>query len=225
MAHNVICPICNGRFDRDKIEYVQISARRYAHATCALRKAEQDSTPAPEVINPLDNVICAICKKPLNRQDADCVPLGNGKYAHKECQQIEDSRELTEQEKLDKYIMKLFKTDYVHQRVKRQISNFMSEYNYSYSGIRKSLVYWYEVKKQPVDKANGGIGIVPYIYKDAYNYYYMLWEAQQKNLSKDIESYKPEEIVIRAPAPQRNIKKRKLFTFLDEEEEEEGNDE
>lgn len=218
MAHNVICTICQGRFDRDKVEYVQTGARRYAHATCALRKAQEESTPVPEVVNPLDSVICLYCKKPLNRKDEDCVALGNGKYAHQHCVEIEDTRELTEQEKLDRYIMKLFKTDYVHQRVRRQINDFIKEYNYSYSGIRKSLVYFYEVKGNPIDKANGGIGIVPYIYQDAYRYYYSLWEAKQKNQSKDIESYKPQEVVITIPAPQRNVKKRKLFTFLDEEE-------
>ena len=218
MAHNVICPICQGRFDRDKVEYVQVGARRYAHAACALRKAEEESTPIPEIVNPLDNVICKYCNKPMNRKDEDCVALGNGKYAHKKCVAIEDSRELTEQEKLERYIMKLFGTDYVHQRVKRQINDFIQQYNYTYSGIRKSLVYWYEVKGNSIDKANGGIGIVPYIYQDAYRYYYALWEAKQKNKDKDIESYKPEEIVIHIPAPQRNVKKRKLFTFLDEEE-------
>lgn len=218
MAHNVICPICQGRFDRDKVEYVHVGARRYAHAACALRKAEEESTPVPEIVNPLDNVICQYCKKPMNRKDDDCAPLGNGKYAHKKCIEIEDSRELTEQEKLERYIMKLFNIDYVNQRIKRQINDYIKQYNYSYSGIRKSLVYWYEVKGNSIDKANGGIGIVPYIYQDAYRYYYALWEAKQKNSNKDIESYKSKEIVIHIPAPQRNIKKRKLFTFLDEEE-------
>ena len=66
MAHNVTCTICQGRFDRDKVEYVQTGARRYAHAACALRKAQAESTPIPEVINPLDSVICHYCKKPLN---------------------------------------------------------------------------------------------------------------------------------------------------------------
>lgn len=218
MAHNVICTICQGRFDRDKVEYVQTGARRYAHAACALRKAQAESTPIPEVVNPLDSVICHYCKKPLNRKDEDCVALGNGKYAHQACVEIEDTRELTEAEKLDRYIMKLFNIDYVHQRIRRQINDYIKQYNYSYSGIRKSLTYFYEVKGNPIDKANGGIGIVPYIYQDAYRYYYSLWEAKQKNQSKDIESYKPQEIIITVPAPQRNVKKRKLFTFLDEEE-------
>ena len=222
MAHNVICPICQQKFDRDKQEYVLISARRYAHAACALRKAQQDSTPVPEVVNPLDNVTCEYCKKPMSRKDDDCVALGNGKYAHKGCVEIESTRELTDQEKLDRYIMQLFKIDYVHQRIQRQINEYMRQYNYTYSGIRKSLYYWYEVKGNSIDRANGGIGIVPYIYNDAYRYFYSLWEAKQKNKDVDVTAYKPDEIVIQIPAPQRNIKKRKLFTFLDEEENENG---
>jgi hypothetical protein len=50
----------------------------------------------------------------------------------------------------------------------------MSKYNYTYSGIHRSLEYFYEVKGNSLDKANGGIGIVPFVYQDAYNYYYSL---------------------------------------------------
>ena len=30
------------------------------------------------------------------------------------------------------------------------------------------------------EKAQGGIGIVPFVYQNAFNYYYAIWEAQQK---------------------------------------------
>ena len=58
---------------------------------------------------------------------------------------------------------------------------------------------------------------MPYIYQKAYQYYFALWEAQQKNKDTVVEEYIPtvKEIII--PPPQRKIKKRKLFTFLDEE--------
>ena len=113
--------------------------------------------------------------------------------------------------------MKLFKEDYVNPRVRKQINTFIEEYQYTYSGIRKSLVYFFEVKGNPIERANGGIGIVPYVYKDAYNYYYSIWEANQKNEHKLVEEYVPQEKVITIPVPQRKIKKRKLFSFLDEE--------
>lgn len=114
--------------------------------------------------------------------------------------------------------MKLFNITYIDPKVRKQIKTFIDEYHYTYSGIHKALVYHYEIKGGAVEKANGGIGIVPWVYQNAYRYYYALWEAQQKNIDKKVEEYIPtiKEIVI--PTPERPVKKRKLFSFLDEEE-------
>ena len=218
MAHNVICTICGKRFDRDKFQYVETSKRRYAHADCALREAAKDpSKQVPEVINPLDNVVCIYCKKPMHRVKDNAVMIATGKYAHPKCVEIESKRELTDKEKLERYIMKLFKVDFVPPRMQQQINKFALDYNFSYSGMQKALTYFYEVKGNSIEKANGGIGIIPYIYKDAYNYYYSLWLAHQKNEAKQIDLYVPQvkEVII-AP-PKRKPKKRPLFTFLDEE--------
>ena len=115
--------------------------------------------------------------------------------------------------------MKLFNEDYVNARIRKQINEFMSKYNYTYSGIQRSLEYFYEVKGNNINKANGGIGIVPFVYQDAYNYYYSLWLAKQRNVNKDLrEYYTPKVVEVKIPVPERKIKKRKLFTFLDEEE-------
>lgn len=115
--------------------------------------------------------------------------------------------------------MKLFNMDYVDARIRKQIKQYVDEYNFSYSGIRKTLIYFFEIKGNSLEKANGGIGIVPYVYQNAHNYYLALWQAQQKNENKIVEEYIPniKEVVI--PRPQRQVKKRKLFSFLDEENE------
>ena len=100
----------------------------------------------------------------------------------------------------------------------KQINQYINEYHYSYSGILKSLTYFYEIKGNSLDKANGGIGIVPYVYKNAYNYYFAIWEAQQKNEGKVIEEYKPKVKEVVIPIPKRKVRKRRLFAFLDEED-------
>lgn len=51
----------------------------------------------------------------------------------------------------------------------------MQDYNYTYSGILRTLKYVFEVKNGDLSKANGGIGIVPWKYQEAYNYYYNQW--------------------------------------------------
>lgn len=169
MAHNVKCPICGKTFDRDKVPFVQVSPRRYAHKECSMSEDERKA------------------------------------------------QEIKDKEELDNYIMSLFKMTYVDARIQKQIKKYIEENNYTYSGIKKALVYFFEIKGNSIDKANGGIGIVPYVYQQAYNYYYSLWLAQQKNEDKKVEEYVPivKEIVI--PVPERRVRKRQLFSFLDEE--------
>ena len=167
--HKVKCIYCGVTFDRDKLPFIQVSQRRYAHQECSLTEEQKKS-----------------------KEEQDKIDLDN-------------------------YIMQLFKIDYVDARIRKQIKQYREEYNYTYSGIRKALVYFYEVKGNPIEKANGGIGIVPYVYQNAYNYYLALWQAQQKNQDKVLTNYVPKVKEVVIPRPQRKVKKRELFTFLDEE--------
>ena len=225
MAHFVTCTICNTKFDRDKEAYAKSGARRYSHASCALRECEKNpELPKPEIVDPNDFVTCIYCKKTFNKSQEEFKLFSNGRYAHKNCFDLEQSRELTDQEKLEKYIMKLFGTDYVYARIQRQIKDYVTNHGFTYSGIHKALIYYYEVKGNKFDegKAQGGIGIVPFVYQHAYNYYYAIWEAQQKQQhihdASSLEEYLPKVIEVHIPPPERQEKKRKLFTFLDEEE-------
>ena len=149
------------------------------------------------------------------------MQVSQRRYAHKECSMGEnDKLQKEERDKLalEEYIMKMFKTTYIDPRVRKQIKQFIEEYNYTYSGIRKALIYHYEIKGGDKSKANGGIGIVPYVYQHAYEYHYNLWLAQQKNKDVEVELYTPKVKEITIPRPERKVKKRPLFTFLDEEE-------
>lgn len=165
-------------------------------------------------------VTCIYCKHKFDRDKQPCVQVSSRRYAHTECSISEEQKKAKEEldkESLNNYIIKLFKIEYVDARIQKQIKQYVEEYNFTYSGIQKALTYFFEIKGNSIEKANGGIGIVPYVYKNAYDYYFSLWQAQQKNENKDIVAYIPtvKEIVI--PRPQRKVKKRELFTFLDEE--------
>lgn len=166
-------------------------------------------------------VKCYYCGKIFDRDKEPWVKVSERRYAHKNCAISKEeimSQEQKDKEALYSYIMELFGTEYVEPRIQKQISSYIEQYNYSYSGIQKSLKYFYEIKGNPIEKANGGIGIVPYVYKRAFDYYYSLWQAQQKNVTKVVTDYVPviKEIII--ANPQRKVKKRKLFSFLDEED-------
>jgi hypothetical protein len=99
--------------------------------------------------------------------------------------------------------------------MRKQIKEYIEKYNYSYSGIHRTLQYFYEVKHNDIEKANQSLGIVPYVYAEAYRYYYAIWQAQMKNTNKHIE--KLNNIEVRIPAPRRRPARKRKFKFLDEE--------
>lgn len=128
------------------------------------------------------------------------------------------AKEEKDKEALEKYIMNLFKEDYINPRIRKQINTYIKEYNYTYSGMLKALIYFFDVKKNDIEKAHNSIGIIPYIYKEAYNYYYSIWLANQRNEKIKLEDYKIAIREVHIPTPRAKVKKRQLFNFLDEEQ-------
>ena len=146
--------------------------------------------------------------------------ISERRFAHLKCAiaaENEKSQAEKDKEDLEKYIMELLNEEFISQRVKKQMNGYIEEYNFTYSGMKKALVYFYEVQGNDKKKANGGIGIVPYVYRDAYNYYYSLWLANQKNENKIIIDYKPKVREVKIVPPQLNPRKRRLFRFFEED--------
>ena len=153
---------------------------------------------------------CAICGKEFDRNAIQAVRHGARRYSHWTC---EPNGELVPMEKKDEdlqklleYINTLFKGQQNQAKVNQSIKKFHSEFGYSYSGIQKALYYFYEIKHNSIDKANGGISIVPFVYKDAYNYYYDLFMAQQRNENKKPFIERVREIIIKPPKVEKSVK-------------------
>ena len=149
------------------------------------------------------NVKCAICGKIFNRDVIQAVKHGARRYSHFECEPDGEKVPLAntrdeDLENLLEYIDKLFKGKQNHAKVNQSIKKFHNELGYSYTGIQKALIYFYEIKHNSLDKANGGISIVPFCYQDAYNYYYSLFLAQQATQDKTLIT-KVKEIIIKPP--------------------------
>jgi hypothetical protein len=72
-------------------------------------------------------------------------------------------------------------------------------------------VYFYEIKGNSIDKANGGIGIVPYVYEDAKKYFYTIYMAQAQNQDKDIKSFVKKGITVKIAPPERKVKQKRLI--------------
>ena len=168
----------------------------------------------------IHKVKCKYCGQVFDRDRVPFKQVSERRYAHMACAvaaENEKTQAEKDKEELEQYIMELLEEEYISPRVRKQINSYVDQYNFTYTKKKKALIYFYEVKGNDKAKANGGIGIIPYVYRDAFNYYYSLWIANQKNEDKIIADYRPQVREVRIPVPQRRPHRRKLFSFFEED--------
>lgn len=69
------------------------------------------------------------------------------------------------------YLVKDLKMEVDYTKARRQFVNFLKDGTMTGKGIYFCLRYFYDIKKGDVSKANGGIGIVSYLYQESYEYW------------------------------------------------------
>lgn len=186
MAHLCKCAVCEEQFDRDKIQAVRYGARRYAHQTCY---PEGEIVPLPP---PKPN----IPRRPPPKDTA-----------------VEETKEEKESRKdLLDYISEVI-PEPNYARIQLQINEFKQKYHYTYSGIKKTLMYFIEVLKGNPEKGNNAIGIVPYLYQDAYKYYLQIYNAKVINQSKVLSDFIPDIVEVTIKPPQVRRKQIQLFNL------------
>lgn len=162
-------------------------------------------------------VKCLYCGKTFDANIESFIKPRANRYAHTECHQRANENKTQEEkdyEQLVEYIKHLFGN--LNPRVWKQIKEY-KELGYTYSGMYKTLVWWFDLKHGDIEKANGGIGIIPFVYDQASQYYYALYLAHIANENADVEHFKTpvKEFTIETPRAQR--RPRKLFKFREDE--------
>ena len=91
------------------------------------------------------------------------------------------------------------------------------EYTYNkLKGLGQEIIEDIEKNKVPsVRVPSRGTGNI--VYDEAKRYYYDIAAVNENNAKKNIQDYIPKDVIIKIQKQQRDIKKRKDFSFLDED--------
>lgn len=119
--------------------------------------------------------------------------------------------ECAEKKSLYAYIRKLKDIpaeESVPARISKNIQDYITKFNFTYSSIEKALSYFYEIKQNNVPEDDGLMGIVPYIHDQAQKYYQQIEKLGQISI-EDSSFYKKRVVKI---SPQ---KLKKPFVPLD----------
>jgi len=128
-------------------------------------------------------VTCPHCKKKIDRNIEPFVEHNN-RYYHEECHNEVDAGSRDRRELLD-YINELYKGKANFQLVSKQIKELIDEYGYTVKGIEMTLRYFYDIKGNSIKKSKG-IGIVPFTYEEAREYFTKVSRISQSVQDKDL---------------------------------------
>lgn len=158
-------------------------------------------------------VKCPICGQSFDRDLEPFEQIGR-RYYHKKCCESSSAsyvQELKAKEDFYQYIKQLYGPEYNFIAISKQAEKYINQYQFTYSGMLKSLKWFYEIDGGDINASNDSIGIIPYIYEEAKKYYYKLYLAQERN--KNIINYKVPIKEITIESPRAMIPKPRLFDF------------
>ena len=109
--------------------------------------------------------LCQYCKSQSNKVDKENAVRIDNKNFHSNCAKLYlDKKELQET------ICRIFNLKAPGPKNNAYISKFHNE-GMTFKGMTHTLVYFYEIKKNSIEKSNDGIGIIPYVYDEARKFY------------------------------------------------------
>lgn len=201
--HIVQCRFCKEFFDTALVDYELVGKTSYYHKVCYQQKIstadsrlEKEKEKKEEALQKYGKkahlVKCRICNQYFDANESDYMMPSKNYYYHKKCYeswQVEkdDVKNNTVQEDLwlDATWQYLNRDLFINPNfmvVKTQWDRLLNKKR-TPKGIYFALRYFYEVKKGDKSKANGGIGIIDYIYEESVSY----WAERELRGEKIVE--------------------------------------
>ena len=148
---------------------------------------------------------CRICKQQIDKEKDDWVMPSRNYYFHRKCyHDWKKTEPLVDEEWkpfIYDFISRDLKVSYNYHMVEAQLKKFLKE-KMTMKGVYFALKYFYEIKNNDWDKGSGGIGIVPYVYRESCTYWAKR-ERMQKGTIAEIERQmreameRPKKVVVK----------------------------
>ena len=135
-------------------------------------------------------VKCAFCKSETDKIEKNEAVRIDDKNFHSSC-----AKKYVDRKELNEVICRIFNFEKPGPRINVHISKFVKE-GMTYKGMTNALIYFYDIKKNSVEKSNNGIGIIPWVYEEAQNYFKKETNKERRrteNLESIIEEFKKAE--------------------------------
>lgn len=217
----ITCVYCRGRIKLDEEDSIEISTGR-VHKSCyekrqqaiketgkSPQQTQQTQPPQQEHRKtPKKNLkICYYCGETFDITKEEFRMATVNRYAHVECYNKNYNPDDDFIPEIYDFLKEEVLISYDFLQCEKQRKLFITKFGYTNEGILNALKYFYKVKKQSPEKSGNRIGIVPYVYSEAKEYYETL-EKKQKQLTKIVNKQQKQKAkVVNIALPEKPVDK------------------
>ena len=188
----VTCLYCRQKIFKEAETTVRVGTR-YAHKECAELGAKKKQAKEEKVVQPKVKTEtrkanikkCLYCGKDIDISTERYCMARTNRYAHVECYEKNYTPDEEYIGKIYTFLKEEVGISYDYPQCEKQRLSFIKKMGYTNEGILNALRYFYLVKKQSPEKSGNRIGIVPYVYNEAKEYYENI-ESKKKKIKKEI---------------------------------------
>lgn len=137
-------------------------------------------------------VKCVYCQENIDKDKEKYQEVRYHRYAHLTCHEPRVDVNGAMFNTIIQYCGEIFGKEANFPRIGKQIKEYAIS-GMTYNGIYLTLKYWYEVKKNDISKSKGGIGIVPYIYNEARDYWRTMEPKRIPKMEEEVLIIKPKK--------------------------------
>lgn len=165
---------------------------------------------------------CRVCKKQIDKSKDDWIMPSKNYYYHRKCfEEWKKSNPANDEEYkklIYSYLTHDLKVEYQYWMCEQQMKKMVKE-GRTLRGILFALKYFYGIRHGDWLKGHGGLGIIPFVYDEAAQYWTNR-EAREKGIIEGIERQMRETAKQhKTVVPQKRVTRRKKIDFsLDDEE-------
>lgn len=131
-------------------------------------------------------VKCPVCQSYNDKEEAI---YHQKRYYCKICYENK-TKEANDYKSLIGYICNLYEVEAPTGFMLSQIKSFKEQYNYTYKGMELTLDYFYQVKTNNEPDIDKGLGIIPYVYDEAKQFF-----IDKKNIKKNVDGVDLQDII------------------------------
>lgn len=115
-----------------------------------------------------------------------------------------DEEQYAKREEIFNYLLKINNTESLPVQVYVAVDRYVEQYDFSYEGILNTLKYCFDIQEREIREGTTGIGIVPYFYEEAQDYYKSI-QAVITQLEKTPLNYKVKHVLYTPKANKKTL--------------------